>query len=60
MAAIVKTAEPLTAGLPPPLALALLILLGAGAYGGWLVLFARSIVVEVAALARSRPLPAAS
>lgn len=55
MAAVVALVDRFaTAGLDPPLRLALLVGLGAAVYGGWLLVFARDAVAELRALVRRR------
>lgn len=54
MAAVVVLVDRVAAGLEPPLRLALLTGVGAGVYGGWMLLFARAALAELWALVRSR------
>ena len=54
MAAVVTVVDGFAAGLGAPLRLAVLVAVGAGVYGGWMLLFAREALAELLALARSR------
>lgn len=54
MAAAVVTADSFVGDWSPAPRLALLVALGAGVYGGWLLLFARPVLAELWALVRAR------
>jgi len=58
MAAVVTGVDRALPALEMPLRLATLALVGAAAYGGWLALFARSVVRELAATVRREPVQA--
>ena len=56
MAVAVTLVDDILPVIPPLARLLILVVVGAGAYGGWLSLFARSVVRELTAVVRKQPL----